>query len=204
MKSLSEILENNREVAKELMCKNHKLHISFKKYQNIDIEIPFVLLSNKNGEPYETEVTDIALIGEKLCIKVVNTKDLSSDVKMDDEGYIDCIFCIYYSDDEVYRAIECYFKNDIALLETITNLREELTNKFREVLEDEDERCFLLSSDNSFKCSVYAWEYNIIAVFIENDKVLLKTSNSMLPIPINDLSIDDMFSLLKHIHSSVK
>ena len=52
MKSLSEILENNREVAKELMCKNHKLHISFKKYQNIDIEIPFVLLSNKNGEPY--------------------------------------------------------------------------------------------------------------------------------------------------------
>lgn len=37
MKSLSEILENNREVAKELMCKNHKLHISFKKYQNIDI-----------------------------------------------------------------------------------------------------------------------------------------------------------------------
>lgn len=134
MKSLSEILENNREVAKELMCKNHKLHISFKKYQNIDIEIPFVLLSNKNGEPYETEVTDIALIGEKLCIKVVNTKDLSSDVKMDDEGYIDCIFCIYYSD----------------------------------------------------------------------DKVLLKTSNSMLPIPINDLSIDDMFSLLKHIHSSVK
>lgn len=189
MKSLSEILENNREVAKELMCKNHKLHISFKKYQNIDIEIPFVLLSNKNGEPYETEVTDIALIGEKLCIKVVNTKDLSSDVKMDDEGY---------------RAIECYFKNDIALLETITNLREELTNKFREVLEDEDERCFLLSSDNAFKCSVYAWEYNITAVFIENDKVLLKTSNSMLPIPINDLSIDDMFSLLKHIHSSVK
>lgn len=31
MKSLSEILENNREVAKELMCKNNKLHISFKK-----------------------------------------------------------------------------------------------------------------------------------------------------------------------------
>ena len=30
MKSLSEILENNREVAKELMCKNNKLHISFK------------------------------------------------------------------------------------------------------------------------------------------------------------------------------
>lgn len=83
-------------------------------------------------------------------------------------------------------------------------MREELTNKFREVLEDEDERCILLSSDNAFKCSVYAWEYNITAVFIENDKVLLKTSNSMLPIPINDLSIDDMFSLLKHIHSSVK
>jgi hypothetical protein len=204
MKSLSEILENNREVAKELMCKNHKLHISFKKYQNIDIEIPFVLLSNKNGEPYETEVTDIALIGEKLCIKVVNTKDLSSDVKMDDEGYIDCIFCIYYSDDEVYRAIECYFKNDIALLETITNLREELTNKFREVLEDEDERCFLLSSNNAFKCSGYAWEDNITAVFIENDNVLLKRTNSMLPIHINELSIDDMFILLKHIHSSVK
>lgn len=111
MKSLSEILENNREVAKELMCKNHKLHISFKKYQNIDIEILFVLLSNKNGEPYETEVTDIALIGEKLCIKVVNTKDLSSDVKMDDEGYIDYSACAYYTVNNVYLAIEDCMKN---------------------------------------------------------------------------------------------
>ncbi len=56
-------------------------------------------------------------------------------------------------------------------------MREELTNKFREVLGDEDVDVFyyLLIV---FKCSVYAWEYNITAVFIENDKVLLKTSTA--------------------------
>lgn len=111
MKSLSEILENNREVAKELMCKNHKLHISFKKYQNIDIEIPFVLLSNKNGEPYETEVTNVNLCEDRICIKVVNMTDLYLNVYVDKEGYIDYSTCAYYTVNNVYLAIEDCMKN---------------------------------------------------------------------------------------------
>lgn len=109
MKSLIEDLKINREQAVKLMKDNNISHINFRDYKAYGL--PNVLLINKNGELYETEVTDVKLCKERIRIKVVNMTDLYLNVYVDKEGYIDYSACAYYTVNNVYLAIEDCMKN---------------------------------------------------------------------------------------------
>lgn len=109
MKSLIEDLKINREQAVKLMNDNNISHINFRDYKAYGL--PNVLLINKNGELYETEVTDVKLCKERIRIKVVNMTDLYLNVYVDKEGYIDYSACAYYTVNNVYLAIEDCMKN---------------------------------------------------------------------------------------------
>jgi hypothetical protein len=109
MKSLIEDLKNNREQAVKLMKDNNISHINFRDYKAYGI--PNVLLINKNGEPYETAVTNVKLREDRICIKVVNITELWSNVYVDKEGYIDYSACAYYTVNNVYLAIKDCMEN---------------------------------------------------------------------------------------------
>ena len=84
MESLNSVLERNRETAIKLMLDNEITHISITDNANYgrDTDTPCVLLANKQGEVYDTEVTDIKLVRgdlltkDDIYIKVVNTTAL--------------------------------------------------------------------------------------------------------------------------------
>lgn len=109
MKSLIEDLNNNREQAIKLMKDNNISHINFRNYKAYGL--PNVLLINNNGELYETEVTNVKLCEERICIKVVNMTEWRSNVYVDKEGYFDYLACTYYTANNVYLAIEDCMKN---------------------------------------------------------------------------------------------
>lgn len=109
MKSLIEDLNNNREQAIKLMKDNNISHIKFRDYKAYGL--PNVLLINKNGELYETEVTNVKLCKERIRIKVVNMTEWRSNVYVDKEGYFDYLACAYYTANNVYLAIEDCMKN---------------------------------------------------------------------------------------------
>lgn len=81
MKSLNEVLKDNRNKSVELMLSNNISHISItdnSEYGRLT-DAPCVILDNHNGEYYETEVTDIKLSEGDIYIKVVNTSKYDLD-----------------------------------------------------------------------------------------------------------------------------
>lgn len=109
MKSLIEDLRSNKELVVKLMKDNNISHICFRDYKAYCL--PNVLLINKNGELYETEVTDVKLCKERIRIKVVNMTELWSNTYVDKEGYVDYSACTYYTANNVYLAIVDCLKN---------------------------------------------------------------------------------------------
>ena len=199
MKSLHEVLKENRKMSVELMLSNNISHISItdnSEYGRLT-DAPCVLLDNHNGEYYETEVTDIKLSEGNIYIKVVNTTDLSSSVSMDKEGYINTINCLSYSDNEVYRAIDFYCVNLLYFNDKIRQLGKEIEQKFIELLNDEDEKAFTFKDKDMFCTCIGLQELRIKHIYMKNNRVMLKTSENPQTFLLNGLVLEEKYNLYK-------
>lgn len=205
MKSLHEVLKDNRNKSVELMLSNNISHISItdnSEYGRLT-DAPCVILDNHNGEYYETEVTDIKLSEGDIYIKVVNTTDLSSSVSMDKEGYINIINCLSYSNNEVYRAIEYYFDNYLYFDDKIYNLNKEFEQKFTDLLSDEDERCFTFKVCDMFHDYKGGIETNIKDIYMEGCGVMVRTDEG-IQFHLFALDLETKSKLLKHFVGCLK
>lgn len=205
MESLNEILERNRKKATNLMLANDISHILItdnEKY-GMNAYIPFVLLANKKGEVYETYVTDIKLVRgniftkDDIYIKVANTTDLSSNVSVDNEGYISNNECYYHTANGVYCAIEYYFENGLYFVEKINKLGKEIDEKIIKFLSDEDERIFTFGDNDMYYTCIATKEEIFKSMGVENERVMLKTDTQTFP--LGALSIEQRYDLLKHL-----
>lgn len=214
MKSLTEDLRSNREQATKLMKDNNISHICFRdiKAYGTDLDTPFVLLINKNGEPYETEVTDVKLCEEEIYIKVVNMTDLCSNAYVDKEGYIDYFICEYYTANNVYIAIEDYFENELYFGDKIAKLDKEIEGKFFKLLSDEDERTFTFEDCDMFRVDIGTNGIDVKNLYIEDNRVVLETNTKLKPnpnatlqtFPLSGICLEEKFNLLKHLKNCLK
>lgn len=187
------------------MLDNDISHISITDNEDygMDTVIPVVLLANKNGKVYETGVTDIKLVRgniftkDDIYIKVVNTTDLSSNVSVDNEGYIIINECCYHTANEVYYAIEYYFENGLYLVEKINKLNKEIEEKFIKLLSDEDERTFTFRDSNMYYTCIATKEEIFKSISVENERVMLEANTQTFP--LGALSIEQKYDLLKHL-----
>lgn len=205
MDSLNEVLERNRESAIKLMLDNEITHISITDNANYgrDTDTPCVLLTNKQGEVYETDVTDIKLVRgdlltkDDIYIKVVNTTDLSSHVFVDKEGYISRNDCYYHTDNAVYLAIEYYCQNFLYFDDKIYKLCKDLEKKFIELLSDEDEKTFTFKGYDMFNTCIGTDEVSIESISVENESVMLKANTQTFP--LGALTLEETYNLLRHL-----
>jgi hypothetical protein len=205
MESLNSVLERNRETAIKLMLDNEITHISITDNANYgrDTDTPCVLLANKQGEVYDTEVTDIKLVRgdlltkDDIYIKVVNTTDLSSHVFVDKEGYISRNDCYYHTDNAVYLAIEYYCQNFLYFDDKIYKLRKDIEKKFIELLSDEDERTFIFEDCDMFHTCIATNEESFKSISVEDKRVMLKANTQTFP--LGALSIEGTYNLLQHL-----
>lgn len=205
MESLETILERNRKQARKLMMDNNITHISITDNDAFgkDTDVPFVLLPTKNGEQYETEVSAIKLINDDIFVQVVNTTDLSSNVYVDNEGYIQSHNSLYYTDNEVYRAIEYYFDNYLQFEDKIYTLGKELEQKFVELLSNEDERSFTFEDCNMFHECKAGVETKIKDIYMEGCSVMVRTDEGIV-FYLFALSLENKCNLLKHFVGCLK
>ena len=201
MKSLNELLKDNRKKAVEMMLDNDITHISIadNAQYGSDTDVPCVLLYNHNGEYYETEVTDIKLSEGNIYIKVVNTTHLSSSVSMDKEGYINTINCLSYIDNEVYRAIEYYCNNLLYFNDAINKLGKKLEEKFIEVLSDEEDKSFTFKDTDMYYVSLGTREIGFKRVYLKEGRVVLETSSDSETFLLNGLCLEERYGLLQQL-----
>lgn len=211
MKSLTEVLRSNREQVTKLMKDNNISRICFTDYDG-DIDVPNVLLINKNYEPYETSVTDVKLCEEEIYIKVVNMTDLCSNAYVDTEGYVNYFACAYYTANNVYLAIEDYFESEVYLEEKLKELDKEIEGKFFKLLSDEDERTFTFEDCDMFRVDIGTNGIDVKNLYIEDNRVVLETNTKLKPNPnatlqtflLNGICLEEKFNLLKHLKNCLK
>ena len=199
MKSLNEVLKDNRNKSVELMLSNNISHISItdnSEYGRLT-DAPCVILDNHNGEYYETEVTDIKLSEGDIYIKVVNTTDLSSSVSMDKEGYINSINCLSYSNNEVYCAIEFYCVNLLYFNDKIRQFGKEIEQKIIELLNDEDEKSFTFKDCDMYYISLGTREIGVKRVYLKEGRVVLETSSDSETFLFNGMYLEEKCNLYK-------
>ena len=207
MESLNYVLDRNRKSAIKLMLDNEITHISITDNANYgrDTDTPCVLLANKQGEVYGTEVTDIKLVlgntltKDDIYIKVVNTTDLSSHVNVDKEGYISCTDCYYHTDNAVYLAIEYYCRNFLYFDDKIYKLSKDMEKKFIGLLSDEDERTFTFEYCDMFNTCIGTSEVSIKTIYTEDNSVMLKTSENPQTLLLDELILEERYNLLQHL-----
>lgn len=207
MKSLTEDLRSNREQVTKLMKDNNISRICFTDYDG-DIDIPNVLLINKNDEPYETSVTDVKLCNDDLYFKVINMKDLRSNSYVDKEGYINYFACAYYTANNVYLAIEDYFVYELDLKDKLNELEKEIKQKFINLLTNEDEKTFTFEDNDMFYVKIGTKAVNFKSIYIKDNRVTLETYAAPNTMPqtflLNGLCLDDKYYLLKHLKSCLR
>ncbi len=199
MKSLNEVLKENRKKSVELMLSNKISHISItdnSEYGRLT-DAPCVILDNHNGEYYETEVTDIKLSEGDIYIKVVNTTDLSSSVSMDKEGYINIINCLSYSDNEVYSAIEFYCVSLLYFNDNIRQLGKDIEQRCIEHLNDKDEKSFTFKDCDVYYISLGTREIGIKRVYLKEGRVVLETSSNAETFLFNGMYLEERYNLYK-------
>ena len=208
MKSLTEDLRSNREQVTKLMKDNNISRICFTDYDG-DIDVPNVLLINKNDEPYETSVTNVKLCNGDLYFKVINMKDLRSNSYVDKEGYINYFACAYYTANNVYLAIEDYFVYELDLKDKLNEVEKEIKQKFINLLTNEDEKTFTFEDCDMFNTCIGTSEVSIKTIYmVVGNRVILKTYAAPNTIPktflLNGLCLDDKYYLLKHLKSCLR
>lgn len=207
MESLNEVLERNRQKATDLMLANDISHISITDNEEygMDADVPVVLLANKNGEVYETDVTDIKLVRgniftkDDIYIKVVNTTDLSSNVSVDNEGYISINECYYHTANEVYYAIEFYFENGLYFDNKIDKLNKEIDEKIIKLLSDEDERTFTFGDSYIFHTCIGTKDVSFNTIYMKGNIAMLEDSENHMVFNLSGISLEDKYDLLKHL-----
>lgn len=207
MESLNVILERNRKKATDLMLANDISHISITDNEEygMDTVIPVVLLVNKNGKVYETGVTDIKLVRgniftkDDIYIKVVNTTDLSSNVSVDNEGYISINECCYHTANEVYYAIEYYFVNGLYFDNKFDKLNKEIEEKIIKLISDEDERIFTFGDNDIFHTCIGTKDVSFNTIYMKGNIAMLEDSENHMVFNLSGISLEDKCDLLKHL-----
>lgn len=203
MKSLNEVLEGNRKQAVKMMLDNNVNHISFTDYEG-DISVPNILLINKNGEPYETDVTDVKIVNNELFIKVINTSDLSSSEFIDEEGYISHHGCAYYTANDVYYGIEDYFENELYLENNLKKISKEIKQKFINLLTNEDEKSFTFSKYDCFNIFASIKKTSIKSIYIEGSTVYVETKEDTAKVPLCVIGLEKRLQLLRHLKDCLR
>lgn len=203
MKSLTEDLRSNREQATKLMKDNNISRICFTDYDG-DIDVPNVLLINKNDEPYETSVTDVKLCGEEIYINAVNMTDLCSNAYVDKEGYVNYFACAYYTANNVYLAIEDYFENGVYLEDKLKELAREIKQKFINLLTNEDEKSFTFKEYECFNVFAGIEKTTIKSIYMEDNNVYVETNEKTEKVPLSVIRLEKRCQLLKHLRYCLK
>ena len=183
------------------MLDNNITHISITDNEEYgrDTDVPCVLLDNHNGEYYETEVTDIKLCNSDIYIKVVNTTDLSSNVSVDNEGYISINECCYHTANEVYYAIEYYFVNGLYFDNKFDKLNKEIEEKIIKLLSDEDERIFTFGDNDIFHTCIGTKDVSFNTIYMKGNIAMLEDSENHMVFNLSGISLEDKCDLLKHL-----
>lgn len=205
MESLDTILERNRKKARNLMLDNNITNISIVDTAEFgrDTPLPYVILRKKDGEFYETLIEEIKLSNDEIYITVFNDKGLSSDMFVNEEGYIRDVNCLSYSANEIYRVIEYYIVNGLYFNYKICELKKEFEQKFIELLTKDDKKRITFKNCDMFHTCVRGKETSIKNIFLDGYLVVLKT-NEGGDLSLFELGLENIYNLYRHFIACLK